>query len=115
MDPHAPATPPRFPAMTIAQAHALLNQPGSPFEVAEETVRGVRMKVWKQAPPTLREVFAVSALHADREALVYERDRVTYGAYRAAAVALARQLVADGVAKGDRVVVQGTSLLNQVR
>ena len=70
--------PKSFPAMSIAQAHALLNQPGGPLEVAEETIRGVRMKVWKNAPPTLREVFALGAQFADRDALVYEHDRVTF-------------------------------------
>ncbi len=42
-----------FPAMSIEQAHALLAAPGSPLEVGEEEVRGIRMKVWKNAPPTL--------------------------------------------------------------
>ncbi|MCW5889931.1 MAG: acyl--CoA ligase [bacterium] len=91
--------------MSIADAHALLNQPGSPLEITEATIRGVRTKVWKNAPPTLREVFAGTARHAARDALVYENDRVTYAAYRAAAVTLARRLVADGVQKGDRVAI----------
>ena len=34
---------PAFPAMSIEQAHALLGQPGSMFEVAEAEVRGVRV------------------------------------------------------------------------
>jgi long-chain acyl-CoA synthetase len=105
VDQQNPATPPRFPAMSIADAHALLSQPGSPLELAEETIRGVRTKVWKNAPPTLREVFAGTARHAARDALVHEGERVTYAAYRAAALTLARQLVADGVAKGDRVAI----------
>ncbi len=94
-----------FPAMSIAQAHALLTQPGTPFEVGEETVRGVRMKVWRNAPPTLREVFALTAQFKARDALVYENERVTYAGYRAAAIQLAHQLIADGVKKGDRVAL----------
>jgi long-chain acyl-CoA synthetase len=95
----------KFPAMSIAQAHALLNQPGGPLELGEETIRGVRTKIWKNAPPTLREIFASTARHASRDALVHEGERVTYGAYRAAAIAVANQLVADGVQKGDRVAI----------
>jgi long-chain acyl-CoA synthetase len=91
--------------MSIQQAHALLNQPGGPLEVGEETIRGVRTKVWKNAPPTLREIFAATARHATRDALVHENERVTYAAYRAAAIALSHQLIADGVKKGDRVAI----------
>ena len=47
-----------FPAVSLAQAHALLTMPGSPFEMEECDVLGRRMRVWKNAPPTLREAFA---------------------------------------------------------
>ncbi len=50
----APA--PAWPAMSIAQAHALLTAPGSPFEMEEVIIRGVPTRVWKNAPPTLRAV-----------------------------------------------------------
>ncbi len=41
-----------FPAVSLAQAHAALTQPGSPFEIEEREIRGVRTRVWKNAPPT---------------------------------------------------------------
>jgi long-chain acyl-CoA synthetase len=94
-----------FPAMSIEQAHALLTQPGTMFELGEADVRGVALKIWKQAPPTLREVFAASALFGPRDHLVFEDERATVNAFRAAAAKLARQLVADGVKPGDRVAV----------
>jgi len=99
------AAKPGFPAMSIEQAHALLTQPGSMFEIGEETVRGVRMKVWKNAPPTLRHVFDLAAAFAARDHLVYEDERATVGQARGAAIALARQLVDDGVKPGDRVAI----------
>ena len=48
--------PPGWPAMSIQQAHALIGQPGLASEIAEETIRGVPLKVWKTQPPTLRAV-----------------------------------------------------------
>ncbi|MGE0740510.1 MAG: class I adenylate-forming enzyme family protein [Hyphomonadaceae bacterium] len=94
---------PAFPAMSIEQAHALLTAPGTMLEIGEEEVRGVRMKVWKQAPPTLREVFALGALFGPREHLIFEDERATSAGFQAAAAKLAHQLVADGVKPGDRV------------
>jgi long-chain acyl-CoA synthetase len=43
-----------FPAISLAEANAALTRPGSPFEIEERTIRGVRTRVWKNAPPTLR-------------------------------------------------------------
>ncbi|MBY0564121.1 MAG: acyl--CoA ligase [Hyphomonadaceae bacterium] len=96
---------PAFPAMSIERAHALLAQPGTMFEIGEAEVRGVTMKVWKNAPPTLREVFAVSALFGPRDFLVFEDERATNNAFRAAAAKFAHQLIADGVKPGDRVAL----------
>jgi len=92
--------------MSIAQAHALLTQPGSPLEMAEIEIRGIRTRVWKNAPPTLRELLMLArAGYAARELLVYEDDRVTYDAFYRAAVAIAEELQEQGVRKGDRVAL----------
>ncbi len=99
------AAKPAYPAMTIEQAHALLTAPGTMLEVGEGDVRGIRMKVWKNAPPTLREVFAISAMFAGRDYLVHENERATIGQFRAAAAKFAHQLIADGVKPGDRVAL----------
>src|SRR5262249_52001788 len=71
------AAKPAFPAMSIEQAHALITAPGSMFEVGEAEVHGATLKVWKNAPPTLREVFAVAALFGARDHLVLEDERAT--------------------------------------
>lgn len=99
------AAKPGFPAMSIEQAHALLTQPGSMFEIGEETIRGVRMKVWKNAPPTLRHVFDLAAAFAGRDHLVHEDERATIGQARGAAMTFARRLIDDGVKPGDRVAI----------
>jgi long-chain acyl-CoA synthetase len=100
----APAAP-VYPAMSIGQAHTLLTKPGTMFETAEAEVRGVRMKIWKNAPPTLAEVFAFGQVWAGREHLIHENERVTFAALRAAATRLAAQFAADGVRKGDRIAI----------
>lgn len=100
-----PALPPNFPAMSVAAAHALLTQPGSMFEVGEAEIRGVRLKIWKNAPPTLADIWALGRAHASRTYLVYEGERATFADHARAATAVARRLKAEGVVKGDRVAI----------
>lgn len=99
------ALPPGWPAMSIQQAHALLTQPGSPLETEDVEIRGVRLKSWKNQPPTLRAVVEHSRSFKDRVFLVYEDERVTFEGFYRAVSALARELQSQGVGKGDRVAV----------
>jgi len=102
----APVSAPKpWPAVSIAQAHALLTRPGSPFEMEEALIRGVKTRVWKNAPPTLREVFVQGRTHGDKIFLVYENDRASFDAFSKAALAIAEELIKHGVKKGDRVVL----------
>ncbi len=94
-----------WPVMSVAEAHARLTGPGERFEIEEMPIRGIMTRVWKNAPPTLRDVFLNARGFPDREFLVYEGDRATYEAFARATLTLARQLQADGVRKGDRVAV----------
>jgi long-chain acyl-CoA synthetase len=94
-----------WPVMSIAEAHARLTGPGSPFEIEEQVIRGIPTKTWKNAPPTLRDVFLNGQRFKDREFLVYDDDRATYDAFGRATITLAHRLIADGVKKGDRVAV----------
>jgi long-chain acyl-CoA synthetase len=97
--------PAGWPAMSIEQAHAILTGPGMPTEVAEADIRGIRTKVWKNLPPSLRSVVEMSRAHGERIFLVYEDERVSFEAFHRAVAALAAELAAQGVAKGDRVAV----------
>jgi long-chain acyl-CoA synthetase len=102
----APTLPAGFPAMSIAEAHRLLTStPGSMLEVEEREIRGVRIKTWKNAPPTLAQVFAISAFFGERTYMVNDDERVTFDAHRRAVARLAARLLADGVKKGDRVAI----------
>jgi long-chain acyl-CoA synthetase len=89
-----------------ADATATLTAPGQMFEMGEETIRGVRTRVWKNAPPTLRAVLELSRSHGEATYLVYEDERTSYEEHFQAAARLARALVDHyGVAKGDRVAI----------
>ena len=81
-----------------------LTAPGSPFEMEERAIRGVRTRVWKNAPPTLRDVFLLGRAYGERKFLVYD-ERATYEAFARAALAIAAALQEDGVGKGDRVAI----------
>jgi long-chain acyl-CoA synthetase len=96
---------PSWPVMSIAEAHARLTAPGERFEIEVLPIRGIPTRTWKNAPATLRDVFQTSRTFPDREFLVYDDERATYDAFARATLALARQLQANGVKKGDRVAV----------
>jgi long-chain acyl-CoA synthetase len=91
--------------MSIAQAHALITQPGAMTETEELTLRGVKTKVWKNAPPSLRSVVETARGHGEKIFLVYEDERVSFEAFFRAVARLAQAMADEGVTKGDRVAV----------
>ena len=99
------AVPKNFPAISLAQATALLTRPGSPFEMEERDIRGVRTRVWKNAPPTMREVFLLGRSHGSKTFVVYRDERASYEDFARAALVIAEALQQAGVKKGDRVAI----------
>jgi long-chain acyl-CoA synthetase len=99
------ASPKPWPAMSVAEAHAILTAPGARFEMDEVVIRGVRTRVWKNLPPTLREIVQLSRLYGARDFLVYENDRASFESFYRAAVAVAYELQSHGVKKGTRVAI----------
>ena len=91
--------------MSVAQAHALLTAPGARFEMDEIMIRGVKTRVWKNLPPTLREAFQICRMYGARDFLVYENDRATYESFYRASIAVAEELQRQGVKKGTRVAI----------
>ena len=59
-------------AMTYAEAVARITGPGSPFELVEEDVRGIRMPVFKNRARNLRDVLVDSLQHGDAELAVWD-------------------------------------------
>jgi long-chain acyl-CoA synthetase len=94
-----------FPAVSLEQARTLLTGPGSPFEIEERDIRGIRTSIWKNAPPTLREVFLTGRMHAQRPFVVYEDERASFSGFSRAALAIAHDLEQAGLRKGDRVAI----------
>jgi long-chain acyl-CoA synthetase len=94
-----------WPAMSVDAAHALLTEPGSMFEMEVLDIRGVPTRAWKNGPKTFADVFAAARAFGDRTFLVYEDERVSFEAFARATLALARDLQAHGVGKGDRVAL----------
>ncbi|MCB9962419.1 MAG: class I adenylate-forming enzyme family protein [Hyphomonas sp.] len=97
--------PPNWPAMTIAQANAALAGPGSPVEVTEAEIGGVKQKVYANAPPNIHAIlFLAAAQFPDRDYIVYQDERVTYTAMLRAVEHFAAVLRDRyGIRKGDRV------------
>ena len=98
---------PNWPAMSIADANAALAGPGSPVELEDAVIRGVPLKVYKNAPPTIPSILDMAAdQFADRTYLVYQNERVTFRALHLASRTLAKALQSKfNVTKGDRVAV----------
>ncbi|MFK7898192.1 MAG: class I adenylate-forming enzyme family protein [Myxococcota bacterium] len=61
--------------MTLEEADARLQSPGSPFEVAEEVVLGETMEVYKNRAKSLRELLAQSEAHGDKDYIVFSDGR----------------------------------------
>ncbi|MFN3911024.1 class I adenylate-forming enzyme family protein [Hyphomonas sp.] len=103
----AEGTIPNWPAMSIAQANAALAGPGSPLALEDAVIRGVPMKVYSNAPPTIPSIIDAAAVQfPGRTYLVYENERVTFGALQLAVRTLAHRLKTEyGIGKGDRVAI----------
>jgi long-chain acyl-CoA synthetase len=97
--------PKPWPVMSIERAHELMTAPGSAFEIEQRVIRGVPLRVWKNAPATMREVFLVGRSHGAATFLVYEDDRATFEGFARATLVLAERLQQQGVVKGDRVAI----------
>ena len=89
----------------LAEARAALSAEGQMFEIEEVEVAGVKLKAWKHAPNSLRDVWLQSAGHGDADYLVYGDERWTYTEAHDEVSRIARWLVDNGIEPGDRVAV----------
>ncbi|MFN9928128.1 MAG: class I adenylate-forming enzyme family protein [Phenylobacterium sp.] len=89
---------------TRAEAIAALTAAGQPYELVLQTVRGRPLKVFRNAPPTLRDLFADNL--SDTTFIVYEGERLTFEDAWREAGRIGNLLVSQyGVGKGDRVAI----------
>lgn len=95
-----------WPALSIEEANRKLAEPGTPLAVSEGVIDGISMKYYSEAPPTIRFLAEASALHGERDFLVYEDERANFLAHLKAVAHLAHALKDQfGIAKGDRVAI----------
>lgn len=89
----------------LLKAREELTGPGGAFEVIEADILGNRIRTYKNAPPSVREVWLSTLQFADRPYLVYQDERLTYGEAHEIANSTANWLLAQGVKPGDRVAI----------
>ncbi len=101
------ALPENWPVMSIQDANAAIASSETELKLADANINGVDMKVYIDAPKTLRDILVASdAQYPDRDYLVFEGERVTFAGFNRAVEHFARVLVNDfGVKKGDRVAI----------
>ena len=90
--------------MDYAEASALLQAPGSPFELTTERVLGREVKVFKTRERSMREKVANAAVHGAKEFLIYEDRRISFIEFVELTWGAAHALLSDyGLGRHDRV------------
>jgi long-chain acyl-CoA synthetase len=89
----------------LRQVRDELTGPGGPFEIIEADILGNRIRTYKNAPPSVREVWLSTVAFAERPYLIYQDERMTYAEAHAQVNAIAAWMAAQGVQPGDRVAI----------
>jgi long-chain acyl-CoA synthetase len=90
--------------MTRDEAIAATTGPGQPYELVDAVVAGRKLRVFKQAPVSMRALYEQTA--SDLPFLAYEDERWTFAQAWRAAARIGHVLVHDcGVRHGDRVAI----------
>jgi long-chain acyl-CoA synthetase len=83
-----------------------ITSPDGPFPVQEQVIGGIPQKVFGGLPGSLRDYYAYSAMHGDKEFLIDRDRRLTFAeVLRQSAVLGASLSQKYGVNKGDRVAI----------
>jgi long-chain acyl-CoA synthetase len=94
-----------WPRVTLAQAQAMLTAPGAFFETETVSIGGRQLRVWKRAPATLRDLFVRARGFGARECLVSGETRIRFEDFARATLAVAAELTAQGIKRGERVAI----------
>jgi len=89
----------------LRQVRDELTGPGGPFEIIKAEIFGNHINTYKNAPPSVREVWLSTAVFAERPYLIYQDERITYAEAHAQVNAIAAWMAAQGVKPGDRVAI----------
>src|SRR4051794_15607508 len=89
---------------------AALTGPGGQFEIVEEEVLGVRMKVFKNRTRSLGALLTASTMYGDDDSLVTAARRLSFARHARQVASLATVLRDDyGVRRGDRVAISAAN------
>ncbi|CEQ39336.1 SPOSA6832_00846, partial [Sporobolomyces salmonicolor] len=94
-----------LPKRSLEECHRIMTGPGAPWEYEEKVIKGRRVKTYKQLPGSVRDFWLATKPFANREYIVYEDERLTFGAADAKIRHLASLFHQRGVRKGDRVAI----------
>lgn len=89
----------------LVKAREELTGPGGAFEVVEADVLGNRIRTYRNAPNSVRDVWLATAQFSDRPYLIYGDERLSYADAHARVDSIAAWLLAQGVVPGDRVAI----------
>ena len=89
----------------LLKARDQLTGPGGDFEIERTNVLGNEILNYKNAPPSIREFWLSTLQFAERDYLVYEDERISYGEAHRQAASIAGWLFEQGVKPGDRVAI----------
>jgi long-chain acyl-CoA synthetase len=84
---------------------AQLTAPGGDFLLEKAEIDGIPMRVYKNAPRSMRDFFLATRAFGDKPFLIYEDEVLTFSEFYRQTSALAAHLKAIGVEKGDRVAI----------
>jgi long-chain acyl-CoA synthetase len=89
----------------LKTAHDTLTGPGGDFEIVKQDVLGNHIRTYKNAPPSVREVWLATQEFSDRDYLIYHDEKLTYGETHRLTSALANWLFEQGIKPGDRIAI----------
>jgi steroid-24-oyl-CoA synthetase len=89
----------------LLKAREELTGPGGEFEIVEAEVLGNQLRVYKNAPPSVREVWLSTLQFPERDYLVYQDERWTYADAHRDVASAAAWMFDQGVKPGDRVAI----------
>src|SRR5690349_24841938 len=87
---HRRRPPERAVTRTREQVIDELTSAGGPFQIVEQVVHGVPMRVYAVPPRTLRDVLASTAQFGDNPFLVYQEERWTFSEHLRIVAGVAR-------------------------
>lgn len=89
----------------LRAAQETLTGPGGEFEIIETEILGNKIRDYKNRPNSVREIWLSTVQFADRDYIVYQQERMTYGEAHRIVNSLAGWLFEQDVRPGDRVAI----------